>query len=315
MTYKRLELYVWWTCNQKCTYCIEFENMEEAWNKKVTKYDIFKKLLQYKKLWYNHVTYLWWEPFIQPVFHNALILGKKMWYTILVTTNATTLHLESQAIKFLPFIDELFLSVEAISIENQQIISRTKNFVHWDKVFDNIEKYWNWKTLKVNIVITKDNLNELLNIVKFVVLKNITNISITYPDINYWYYWKDFILDRIAPSYTDCIKEIILIIDYLSNKDVKLKLPDFPFCVFPDKNRDLFIKLTDDFDYWTRIKINHNNEKLDRWDLSDFRELPRKRRKIKKCDKCKYNSTCWGPSYVYNILYWNEEINPINDDK
>jgi len=63
-------------------------------------------------------------------------------YTILVTTNATTLHIDSQASKFLPYIDELFLSVEAISIEDQQLISRTKNYVHWDNVFENIKKYW-----------------------------------------------------------------------------------------------------------------------------------------------------------------------------
>lgn len=34
MEYKRLEIYVWWTCNQKCTYCMEFPNMEKAWTKK-----------------------------------------------------------------------------------------------------------------------------------------------------------------------------------------------------------------------------------------------------------------------------------------
>ena len=93
MEYKRLEIYVWWTCNQKCTYCMEFQNMEKSWDKKVSKYEILKKLIKYKKSWYNHVTYLWWEPFIQPVFLEALKLWKKLWYTILVTTNCTTLHL------------------------------------------------------------------------------------------------------------------------------------------------------------------------------------------------------------------------------
>lgn len=313
MNYKRLEIYVWWTCNQKCTYCIEFENMEQAWKKKVSKYDILKILLKYRKLGYNHVTFLWWEPFIQPVFHDALILWKKLGYIILVTTNATTLHLESQASKFLPYIDELFLSVEAIGIEDQQKISRTKNYVHWDLVFENISKYWKWKTLKVNIVITQDNLKEIFNIVKFVVEKKIKNISITYPDINYWYYWKEFILKKIAPSYTSCIDKILPVIDYLNKMDVKLKLPDFPFCIFPEDNREAFIKLIDDFDFETRIKISHNNEELDRWDLSDFRKLPRKRRKIKECEKCKYNKTCWGPSYVYKLLYWLDEIKAINN--
>ncbi len=49
MIYKRLELYVGWTCNQKCTYCMEFPNMEKRWTKKVTKFDILKRLIKYKK--------------------------------------------------------------------------------------------------------------------------------------------------------------------------------------------------------------------------------------------------------------------------
>jgi hypothetical protein len=76
----------------------------------------------------------------------------------LVTTNATTLHIETQAQKFLPYIDELFLSVEALKVEDQQKISRTKNFVHWEEVFENIKKYWSGKMLKANIVVTQDNL-------------------------------------------------------------------------------------------------------------------------------------------------------------
>lgn len=311
MNYKRIELYVWWTCNQKCTYCNEYENMEKAWWIKVLKHYILKQLLKYKKLWYNHVTFLWWEPFIQKVFYDSLIIAKKMWYNILVTTNCTTLHLESQAKKFLPLIDELFLSLEAISIEDQQKISRTNNYVKWDLVFNNIKKYWNWKMLKVNIVITKDNLNILLELVKFSYNNWVKNISITYPDVNYNYYWRDFILKKIAPSYTECIKEIIPIIEYTKLKNISLKLPDFPFCVFPIEKIEEYIKLTDDYDYWTRIKIDHNNKELNRWNLKNFKELPRRRKKISKCDNCKYNKMCWGPSFTYELLYWLNEIKTI----
>jgi hypothetical protein len=45
---------------------------------------------------------------------------------------------------------------------------------------------------------------------------------------------------------------------------VNLKLPDFPFCVFPNEKIDEYIKLTDDFDFDTRLKIDHNDEELDR---------------------------------------------------
>lgn len=286
--------------------------MEQAWTKKVSKYDILKQLIKYKKLWYNHVTYLWWEPFIQAVFLDALLLWKKLGYTILVTTNCTTLHIDSQAKKFLPYIDELFLSVEALSIEEQQKISRTKNYVHWEKVFENIKKYWKWKTLKANMVITQDNKNNLFELVEYVSTKWIKEIAITYPDINYNYYWKDFILEKIAPRYNECIWDLVKIVDFCTKNQIRLKIPDFPFCVFPENKREEMIKLTDDFDFDTRIKISHTDEKIDRWDLTDYKNLPRRRQKVDKCNICKYNKTCWWPSHVYNKLYWLDEINPTN---
>jgi wyosine [tRNA(Phe)-imidazoG37] synthetase (radical SAM superfamily) len=95
-------------------------------------------------------------------------LWKKMWFTILVTTNATTLNIKKEAEKYLPFIDELILSVEAIDKNLQQKISRTNVFVEWEKVFKNIKLYWKWTYLKVNIVITKDNLSQLFNILKYI---------------------------------------------------------------------------------------------------------------------------------------------------
>ncbi len=311
MNYKRLEMYVWWTCNQKCTYCMEYRNMEEVWKKKVSKYDILKTLLKYKKYWYNHVTYLGWEPFIQGVFLDALKIWKKLWYTILVTTNATTLHIDSQASKFLPYIDELFLSVEAISIEQQQNISRTKTYVLWEKVFENIEKYWKWKFLKANIVITQDNKFDIFNLVEFLYYKWVKNIAISYPDIDMEYYWKEHVLNSIAPKYSECITEILPIIDYCKDKKIWLKLPDFPFCVFPKENLFKYIKLTDDYDYQTRIKITHTKEELDRQNLSNVSMSPRERQKTNKCDKCRYINNCWGVSSYYNELYWLDEINSI----
>lgn len=56
-----------------------------------------------------------------------------------------------------------------------------KNYVHWDRVFENIRKYWNGETLKANIVITKDNINILFDIVRFLKEKGVSNIAITYP--------------------------------------------------------------------------------------------------------------------------------------
>ncbi|MDD2907723.1 MAG: radical SAM protein [Candidatus Gracilibacteria bacterium] len=311
MNFKRLEIYVGWTCNQKCTYCIEFPNMEKAWKIKVSKYDILKKLLKYKKLGYNHVTYLGGEPFIQPVFLDALILGKKLGYTILVTTNATTLHIDSQASKFLPYIDELFLSVEAIGIEEQQKISRTNNYVNWEGVFENIKKYWNGNLLKANIVITQDNKNNLFELVEFLKEKGVKEISITYPDVMKDYYTKEHILSKIFPRYPEVMEKVLPVIDYCHLNNIKLKVVDIPYCIFPKENLEEYIKITDDYDYGDRIKITYDENVLNRGKFEKKEDIPRERFWTKKCDGCKYKGKCWGPSIHYKWLYGFEDINPI----
>lgn len=309
-------MYVWWTCNQKCTYCMEFQDMERQWTKKVSKYEILKNLIKYKKKGYNHVTYLWWEPFIQAVFWDALLLGQKMWFTILVTTNATTLHLEKEANKYLPYIDELILSVEAIDINLQQKISRTKVIVHWEKVFENINKFWTGSYLKVNIVITQDNLSSLYDIVKYLISKDIKNIAITYPDLDLLYYWKEHLETRVAPTYTEAMKEVIEIEKYCSEYRVSLKIVDFPFCIFPKDKLSDYIKKTDEIDYWNRLKVATSILEQDlpertELDRKDF--LPRERKQIDVCKNCNKNDICWWPAMNYKVLYWYNEIKPIEN--
>ncbi|MDD2870377.1 MAG: radical SAM protein [Candidatus Gracilibacteria bacterium] len=311
MNYKRLEIYVGWTCNQKCTYCMEFPNMEKNWTKKVTKYDILKKLIKYKKKGYNHVTYLGGEPFIQPVFLDALMLGKKLGYTILVTTNASTLHIVSQASKYLPKIDELILSVEAIDRETQQKISRTNVYVQWEKVFENIYTFWKGAYLKANIVITKDNLEILSDIIIYLKEKGVKDIAITYPDIDIEYYGEKHILETVAIKYSDAVKKVLPIIDYCDKNNVNLKIPDFPFCVLPYDENNKYIKLTDDYDYQTRVKILSSDHELDRKDLSNISLTPRDRKHSEICLECKYKNICWGHSVGYESLFGLSEIKAI----
>jgi hypothetical protein len=47
---------------------------------------------------------------------------------------------------------------------------------------------------------------------------------------------------------------VVPIVDFCEEHSIRLKLPDFPFCVFPEENREKYIPLTDDFDYANRLK-------------------------------------------------------------
>ena len=314
MSYKRVELYVWWTCNQKCTYCMEFPNMERKWKRKVTKHEILKDLIKYKKKGYNHVTLLWWEPFIQEVFYDSLKIAKIMWFTTLVTTNATTLHLDAQAKKYLPFIDELILSVQWVDKDLQQKISRTNVLVHWNEVFENIKKYWKGSFIKSNIVITTDNLPHIPELVEFSHKHWITNIAVTYPDLDEEYYTKEHLLESVAPKYSQVMQYINKAVDYSDKNKLNLKVVDIPFCIFPSNKREKYIQMTDDYNYENRVKISdelYSDNTFEDKPIERTEVLPRERAQVDACNWCIYNSICWWPAKAYKNLYGYSEINKI----
>jgi hypothetical protein len=69
--------------------------------------------------------------------------------------------------------------------------------------------------------------------------------------------------------------------------------------------------MTDDFDYWSRIKITYDDNVLDRWLIKKKDDIPRERFPCYKCEKCIYKWNCWWPLIHYEWLYWLDEINPI----
>ncbi len=319
MKHKRLEMYLGWTCNHKCQFCIEMPTMDVMWDRVISNKEVLKKLVKHKKLWYDHVTYLWWEPFIQKNFEFAIKVAKKLWFTVLVTTNAATLQFDKIAKNYLPYIDQLIISLPIVDKKLQPIINNTKSIIDFDNVFSNIRKYWKGNLLKINTVITPRNLDSLENIVEFIHKYQVKEISFTYPDIYYDYYKKDNILENIAPSYSQVREKIKKPYELCKKYGINVKIVDLPFCQLPDES---MIADTDDYSYQSRTKIhyseisytrvnswpefNEKNQKID-----EYESLPRMRKIIKKCDSCKYNNLCWGPSHHYEKLFWLWEITPI----
>lgn len=313
MERKRIEMYVGWTCNHQCVYCMEYPNMIKQWKERISAADILKLLIKYKRQWYNHVTFLWGEPFIQEVFFDALKIAKKLGYTTLVTTNATTLHIEREAKKYLSLIDELILSVEAIDYHVQEQIAQTKALTHWEKVFENVHTYAKLALFKANIVINQLNKTHIYDIVDFIVRQGIKEVVLTYPDIDLLFYKKKHIVDKVAPRYSEVYDIIKRVFDDFWSC-VSLKIADIPLCTIRNPE---YIRFADDYNYENRVKlaayssknVNYSqyNKTLDRKKTS-----PRKRRKIEKCQSCAYKKTCWGVAEAYETLYGLEEISPAH---
>jgi len=326
MEYKRLEIYLGWTCNHKCIFCVEMPTMVKMWNKKITNLEILKKLIKYKKQWYNHVTYLWWEPFIQANFEFALKMWKKLWYTIMVTTNSNTIQIDKIAKKYLPLIDQLVISIPIIDKKVQPIINDTKVIIDFDNVFINIKKYWKWNFLKVNTVLNPLNINHLESIVDFLHKYEVKELSFTYPDIYSSFYSKDYITNKIALPYNLVVEKIKIPVEKALSYNIRLKITDIPFCFLPDKS---WIKYTDDFDYQWRTKVMYNEKEYKRDSSSDrikdINDLINKTKKAEtlnsrmrkytnECSKCKYLWLCWWIAECYDEIYPWVKLNPYTNE-
>ncbi len=303
MNYKRLELYLWWKCNYKCIFCIERRYIDEFYDKKIEESEILKKLIKYKKLGYNHVTFLWWEPFIQENFLFALKLAKKLWYTVLVTTNGVLLPFEDKAKLFLSYIDELIISIPVVDEQLQSIINWVKNVINFSRVFENIKKYWKWKFLKINTVLNKYNYRSEVLFGILSLLDDysdiISEVSFTYPDIDYGYYGRDYCKENLAIRYED-IRDEFQRLEELYKWNILYKIIDVPFCFLPSEK---YIELTDDYNYQARLKEKEDGEIFKNWEF----EIPRRRAHTLKCKWCKYLDVCWGYSSDY-VRIWREKF-------
>lgn len=306
--YKRLELYVWWKCNYKCVFCVEKEKIDKYFSKNISESEMLKMLLKYRKLGYNHVTFLWWEPFIQSNFLFSLKIARKLWYKILVTTNWVLLPYEEKAKIFLQYIDELIISIPIIDKKLQPVINWVKNIIDFEKVFENIRKYWKWNFLKINTVLNKYNYNKLNSISIFLLNYRdiVSEISFTYPELNRTAHSEYNLLKKVAWKYSEFISYVEGEIDFLSKNWIIWKVVDFPFCTLKDKK---YIKFTDDLNFQERKKINNKWIEKNVWEHLFWK--PRIRRNIDKCIWCNYNNICWWPSNDYLYFFWDEEIKII----
>lgn len=304
MKEKKVEIHLWWKCNNSCIHCIENLNIKQHWNKKITEKDILKNLIKYKKLWYWHVSYHWWEPFIQPVFEFALKSAKKLWYKILVVTNWKTLQFEHIAKKYLEYIDELIISIPSVNSEIQKKINQTKSETNFEKIFSNIDKYWEWDLFKINIVLNKLNYKEIWNTIDYLYKKWVKNVCISYPDMMFEHYSNEYFLEKILIPYKEVIVYLEEAIRKSINYQITTKVESIPFCIFNDVE---LIKYAEDIDHDLRLMVDSENI----WKILKTEGIFRNRKHIEECKKCKHNKICWWVWELYVKLMWSDEIKAI----
>ncbi len=296
--YKRIEIPLWWKCNENCFFCSETEFINFHNWKSLNFKDFYDLLIKYYKQWYNHLTIVWWEPTIEDNFSKAIKLAKKLWMWTQISTNWLKFADENFTKNAMQYLDRITLSIH--TIDNDKFKKITQTNIHnrdnlLSKIISNIKKYQNWQSIRINCVLNKYNLNsnKILNIINFIENSwlKYESIALTYPDITVI---EDTRIKKYIFIYPDEIKKTLLQLWKKISKEQKKKivLADMPFCFTPKsfyKNcQDVFF----DNKSISKIFFKDKVKKQDR-DKID----PRSRFKVKKCYNCKMEKKCfWMPN-------------------
>ncbi len=291
---KRIEIYVGFKCNNNCIFCVEYFRRQKFNDLKVlqTNTEINEQLNKYREEGYSHLNILGGEPFLEPSFYKVLSKAKGLGFITAVTTNGSLLSDENIAVKNLPLIDDLILSIHG---HNEEIISRqsqNKNlYVNLQAAFLNIKKYFRGRILKTNTVINNLNYKYLLDIVKFIQRAGISEISLTYMSIDD--HNKEFLvsLGRLQP-YLEKVME------YCSNNDLRIRFADIPLCFlgqYPHLDNSLYYDKRQKYDVDGKL-IEHCRQKT----------------KTEKCSGCMYEGICEGLDLSYYKIFGDSELMPIS---
>lgn len=298
MKNKRIEIPLWWKCNERCFFCSETELIEyHKWKSLSFEY-FYKLLISYYKEGYNHLTIVWWEPTIEKNFMKAIKLAKKLWMWVQISTNWLRFEDEVFSKEAMKYIDRITLSVHTIEDDLFKKITQT-NIDWWksrlEKILKNIWKYKDNHEIRINYVLTNYNIEHLkiLDTINYIEknLPNYTSFVLTYPDITV--IESGELTKKIKVKKDDLFSSLEILYEKLSSDQTrKLVLADMPFCFVPE---ELHGNLQDNFmalDSISKIFIKDEKKKHDRNKVD-----PRWRFKANQCNNCKYSHTCfWFPN-------------------
>ncbi len=148
-------------CNANCSHC--FRNCEE----KPISFEKNVKILKNIKGIVDGISFSGGEAFLYEDFLKLLQTAKDMGFICSVTTNAITLNQENIA-SILKNLDRITFSIDSTNDERNMNIGRGFNHCkHLQEVISYIRKIKKDFPIKINTVVTKENLHEIDNVYAF----------------------------------------------------------------------------------------------------------------------------------------------------
>lgn len=303
---KRLEFHITSICNQACIFCSESDRMNIYKKYPISFLQIKIILINKRKKWVDHITFLWGEPTLYSNFSELLIFSKKLWYKVMVISNWLWFQDKDNSSILFDNIDELSLSIHWY---NKKWLSfQTWNKFAYDNLLLSINNTIKYNTLNkwkinffANIVINKYNFNDILKIIDFIYSSGypIKQLLISYiaPE---WNALNDY--RNLSFDFNNLKPFINKIINKCNLYNIKINFFWIPICVLWEKN----------FDNSNDTYFSQRNT-IERFTTNDWKitlidvyspDSSREREFIEKCSICKYkNNPCTGIFNKYLEYY------------
>ncbi len=298
---KRIDLKVWFACNNHCTFCVQWDKRYKFKPKKI--HEIKDILLQESNKWAKYVVFTWWEPTVHKDLIESVTYAKQLWYTqIQIQSNGTNFDkLEYVKALIHAWVTEFAPSIHWFNKEthNKQVNTpwAWERVIKWIILLKQLGQF-----IIMNSVITQSNYKEIPELTALLIKLWVNQFQFAFVHI---LGSANKNKTSVVPKKSTIIPYIHKALDLAKDKWVKVYTEAIPYCLMQWYEWAIVENIMPD-------TIIHDAESVIE-SYSDYRWNDGKIKRT-ECKKCiKYNYCEW-PWKEYPEMYgWNEFIPIIKE--
>lgn len=283
-------------CNAECQFCLS-KAIKTSQTYVYPKHKIVWEFLKIKKMWFESVILVWWESTIIENLKDYVIIAKKLWLELIITTNGIVFS----DFEYLKYLSSLWLKNIIFSIHSHiwethdELVGVKWAFNFMTQAIENAKKL-NFSHISTSTVICKNNQDKLSESISYfrnnfeIFINNFCNLEVS--QNNTVDYEKK---SHLFPDLKIIKKEIKKIHNLYYKSHWSIWLQNLPLCWF---NEETFY-LTHEYSWKERY---YEQDFESEYDMNH-------RIKDKKCISCKLYNQCKGFFPYFNI----SEITPFYD--
>ena len=304
---KRLEFHISYTCVNKCSFCSEYDRMEQFKRNPVSFSEIKKELIVKRKEGFDFVNFTGGEPTMHPDFPEIAKYAKELGYRIYIGTNGCMLAKKEFCEDTVPFLDEISFSIHGHTASlHDKLAGRKGAFYDIVAAIQNIDAL-GFTNKFANSVMVRDNFESAGSILEFLGERGFSQVlfSNLAPEGMGLRQYKD--LSVRIDEWRRKVPELVAIVE---KYEMTMRFFGLPLCALKQ-----YAFLSNDLFWDARTTIERSGAPIPA--LVDVPgDVPaRNRVKTDRCGMCAYGKMCFGVFDAYVANFGDTELRPFCDEE